>query len=506
MAKTLRSGDNRREQTSIKEDNKHLFRFTKYERVLILLFFITLPLSNPWVRGDGVGYYAFGRAILIGHNLDFTKDWLAANDSFRMGRIDSGGNIRPSQYTVTGHLDNHFTLGPAFLWAPFLVAAHLAVKISHLFGSHISADGVSSPYRIAMALSTALYGFLAIWISFRLAKKYCEEKWAFLGALGIWFASSLPVYMYFNPSWAHAHSAFAVALFLWYWDRTRAERTWIQWLILGAIAGLMINVYYVNAVLLIVPLLESLSEFWKRQKAHQLASARRLFIYDVIFSVTIFVALVPIFITKKIIYGSYFDLGYSENWFWSSPALLKVCFAADHGLFSWTPILILSVVGLFLLRRYARDLSFTFTAGFLIYLYTIGCYQNWDGLSSFGNRFFVSLTPMFVLGLASFFNWIADSGNERPATAFAYGATALLIVWNLGLIFQWGTHLIPVRGPISWRDAAYNQVAVVPVQSVRSLEAYFTSRGRLMNLIEQQDMQQLRERNEKPLDKSPRDD
>jgi hypothetical protein len=30
----------------------------KYERFLFLLFLLTLPLMNPWVRGDGVGYYA----------------------------------------------------------------------------------------------------------------------------------------------------------------------------------------------------------------------------------------------------------------------------------------------------------------------------------------------------------------------------------------------------------------------------------------------------------------
>jgi hypothetical protein len=34
----------------------------KYERFLVLLFLLTLPLMNPWVRGDGVGYYAYARA------------------------------------------------------------------------------------------------------------------------------------------------------------------------------------------------------------------------------------------------------------------------------------------------------------------------------------------------------------------------------------------------------------------------------------------------------------
>jgi Dolichyl-phosphate-mannose-protein mannosyltransferase len=473
-----------------------LHRFTKYERFLVLLFFLTLPLSNPWVRGDGVGYYAFGRAILIGGNLDFTKDWLHANSSFRMGRVSSDGNINENQFTVTGHLDDHFTIGPAILWAPFLVTAHLAVKASHIFGSQVSADGFSSPYRIAMALGTALCGFLGIWFSFLLARKYCGERWAFIAALGIWFASSLPVYMYFNPSWAHAHSAFVVALFLWYWDRTRAERTWTQWLILGAIAGLMMDVYYINAVLLIVPLMESLAGYWNRLKAGEIDRARRLFVSNVIFVIAILAGFIPTLITKKIIYGSYFYLGYTERWFWKSPALLKVCFSSEHGLFSWTPILLLSVAGLFLLRRYDRDLSIFLIGGFLVYLYAIGCYENWAGISSFGNRFFVSLTPLFVLGLASFFGWTASKWRERQSTTFAWGITALFILWNMGLIFQWGTHLIPARGPISWRDAAYNQYAVVPEQVTQTLRSYLVRRKELMNHIEQQDMKQLRNREE----------
>src|SRR5271154_2108847 len=28
-------------------------------RILLLVFLISLPLVNPWIRGDGVGYYAY---------------------------------------------------------------------------------------------------------------------------------------------------------------------------------------------------------------------------------------------------------------------------------------------------------------------------------------------------------------------------------------------------------------------------------------------------------------
>jgi hypothetical protein len=468
-------------------------RLTKYEKLLFLIFFLSLPLCNPWVRGDGVGYYAFGRSLLIQHNLNFQKDWLAANTSFRMGRTDPGGHVLAEQYTPTGHLDNHFSIGPAILWSPFLVMAHVAVRFYDALGGHAAADGYSEPYVLGMAFGTAVYGFLSVWISFRLARKYLAERWAFLGALGIWFASSLPVYMYFNPSWSHAHSAFMVALFVWYWDRTRQIRTSLQWVVLGAIAGLMMDVYYPNAILLLLPLLESLGIYWKGIVNTELKKTiGPLFLNNVLFAAVTFAAFLPTFISKKIIYGSYLNFGYGVLWFWDSPASLRVCFSSEHGLFSWTPITFLAVIGLFLFRRHDRVLALYSICAFAVFVYVIGCYQDWDGLSSFGNRFFVSLTVLFVLGLAAFFDWVAHVWNEHRARVVAPIATAILILWNLGLIFQWGTHLIPARGPISWRDAAYNQVAVVPVRAASTLANYLTQRRQLMRHIEEEDVKHLK--------------
>jgi hypothetical protein len=468
-----------------------LVKLGKYEWLLVFLFVLTLPLVNPWVRGDGVGYYAFARSMLIEHRLDFTKDWLEANTSFRMGRIDAGGRILPNQYTVTGHLDNHFAVGPAILWSPFLVVAHVGVLLCDRLGGHIAADGFSRPYVVAMALGTAFYGFLAVAISFGLAREYLPERWAFLATLGIWFGSSLPVYMYFNPSWSHAQSAFTISLFLWYWIRTRSARTWTQWVVLGALSGLMIDGYYVTAVLLLLPLLESLVGYWAALRGTASEPITRLFLKDVVFSSALLAASFPTLIAKKVIYGSYFDFGYTQRWFWKSPAFFKVCFSSEHGLFSWTPILILAVAGLFFLRKHDRALAWYLIVVFLAYVYAMGCYEDWDGISSYGNRFFVGLTPVFVLGLAAFFDSLARTWQERRAAILAWSATTALIAWNLGFIFQWGMHLVPDRGPIAWKAMAYNQFAVVPTEASSAMKAYLKNRGSLMQRIEQVDVKQL---------------
>src|SRR5579862_1147085 len=466
-----------------------------YQKLLFILFLLTLPLANPWVRGDGVGYYAYLRSALIDHDLRFENDYLGANESFVLYHVDPQGRLLSSFYTKTGYVENHFSVGPAILWAPVMLAVHGSVLLADRLGAHVDADGYSRPYLLAMAFTTACYGFLSLLLAFWIARKYFDDQWAFLATLGIWMASSLPIYMYFNPSWSHALSAFSVALFIWYWERTRAQRKAGQWVILGLTAGLMGNVYYPNIILLLFPALEVvyLLREKRRDSGQDIVPIQGLTLHGSIFLVSFIAALLPTFITRKIIYGSPFETGYPpiSTWNWTSPALLKVLFSSDHGMFSWTPILILAVVGLLILIKRDALLGAGSLVTFLVYYYFIASYPDWDGLSSFGNRFFISLTPIFILGLAallsSFSSWL---GKTTRAIAVACPILALFIAWNIGFIFQWGNHMVPARGEISWSKMVHNQFVEVPQRMADSLESYFMHRGEMMQHIEQEDIQQ----------------
>jgi hypothetical protein len=465
-----------------------------YRIALAVLFVLSLPIVNPWVRGDGVGYYAFARALLINHNLRFEPDWLSANPSFRHGRLAASGKILPSQYTRTGHLDNHFTVGPAILWGPFLSVAHAAVLLADRMGAKIAANGFSRPYLWTMALATAAYGFAGLLLAFDLARRYVEERWAFLAVVGIWFASSLPVYMYFNPSWSHALSAFAVALFIWYWHRTRGARSLMQWCLLAAAAGLMMNVYYPNVIFLLLPGMEAAADYFRATGPGEDAPRewRILLASHALFLCLTALMLAPTFLTRWIIYGNPFETGYPpvQTWAWGSPALGAVLFSADHGMLSWTPILVPAIAGLLLLYRRDRLFACGLLLSFAAFTYFIASYPDWDGISSFGNRFFVSLTPAFVLGLAMVLEGFGRAWHRRGRSfAAATGAIAVLILWNLGFLFQWGTQMIPARGPISWGKMVHNQYAVVPERITQGLEAYFLHRKTMMRQIEEQDMQ-----------------
>jgi hypothetical protein len=477
------------------------------ERLLLILFILSLPFLNPWVRGDGVGYYAFARAPLIEHSLDFTKDYQYANASFRGPRLDENNQPRSAFRTPTGHLDNHFTVGPAILWAPFLLLAHAGVLLARALGSSVPADGFSAPYRIAMAFATAFYGFLGLLLSFRLARQYVQERWALLATLAIWWASSLPVYMYFNPSWSHAHSAFVVALFLWYWHETRTSRSLPQWLILAAIAGLMLNVYYANAMVLAVLAVEALRQYRSafRHRAvpaetSAIPSVPGLLLRHFLFAATLLFCLLPTFISRYVVYGSPFESAYIplRDWLWSSPVFFSVLFSTNHGLFLWTPILLLALAGLFLFCRRESRVGVPLLAAFFAFYFLISCYPDWAGISSYGNRFFVSLTSFFILGLAVFFDRAAQLfRSPRAAFAAALALLAAASLWNIGLTFQWGSHLIPARGPVSFPEIVRNQFFVVPRQLAADFQRYFFKRKALMRQFEDRDNQQL-EKNPPP--------
>jgi len=218
-----------------------------------------------------------------------------------------------------------------------------------------------------------------------------------------------------------------------------------------------------------------------------------------LFALSVGVVMLPTFVSRWIVYGGPFKTGYLSirDFLWSSPVAWKVLFSPDHGLLSWTPILILSIVGLGIFARRLPRVGIPFLVATLCFYVFFALYPDWDGISSYGNRFFVSLTPLFIAGLAVMLESCAKRfARQTVAVAVSSAVVSCFVLWNLGLIYQWGTHLIPARGPISFRKAAYNQFAVVPGELSSHLQSYFFRRSDLMKQIEQKDREQLREGDE----------
>jgi hypothetical protein len=213
-----------------------------------------------------------------------------------------------------------------------------------------------------------------------------------------------------------------------------------------------------------------------------------------LFAAVMIACLFPTLFSRYVIYGNPFESGYVslKDWAWRSPYFLAVLFSPEHGLLVWTPILALACLGVVIFAFREPRVGSAILAATLAFYVFIACYPDWAGISSFGNRFFVSLTPIFIIGLGVFFDRIAHYfASQRAAMATLGAVAAILVMWNMAFIFQWGTHLVPARGPIVWTEMIHNQFAVVPREIAAKAQGFLFHRSDLMRQIEQRDIEQM---------------
>jgi hypothetical protein len=453
--------------------------------ILIVVYCFSVAFLSPTLRSDGVAYYAYVRSLVIDGDLDFRNEFSVGNPAFLEEYRDEKGTWRPELFTKTGYLMNRYSPGPALLWSPFFLLAHGTVLGLRAWGMAIPADGYSPPYLWLCALGSSLYAFVGLFLSYLLCREFFSKNAALAGVFTLWFASSLPVYMYFLPFMSHAHSVFTVALFLYVWHRTKEERTLGQWGILGGIAGLMISVYYLNVVFLLPLFIESVDRFRDAARGQKLAERMgQTGKAYAVFALSAAFALVPLILIKYTLYGSLLNAGYeNEAWYWTRPQLLAVLFSSYHGLLTWTPVVLLSLTGFVLLLPLNRQFGIAAILVFAAFLYIVASYQFWHAASSFGNRFFLSLTPLFILGLAALYQRLGAYAGNR----LCYSISFLLVVWNILFMFQWGTNMIPKRTPISWSAMIYNQIYVAPKRIGSAVIDLLRDKAGFYRKVEKQD-------------------
>src|SRR5260370_33782374 len=156
----------------------------------------------------------------------------------------------------------------------------------------------------------------------------------------------------------------------------------------------MINVYYPNTIVLTLLIPEALANYRKAIQQSNQASQEVISLvgFHLLFCAVVFVALSPTFVTRYFIYGGFFATGYVPiaQWAWRSPWFLALLFSANHGLFSWTPLLLIATAGLFLFWWRFPALGISVICMLLAFYYFMASYADWACISYYGNRCFVS--------------------------------------------------------------------------------------------------------------------
>lgn len=350
------------------------------------------------VIGDAVHHYVQLRSLVHDSDLDLANDY-ARVYGFEVSSAEGRAWIEP-RLTPTGRVRTLMPIGPALAWMPAYVAAWLA--------------GGSERVREAMPGLTGIAATtLAAWLMISTAMRLADRSAALVGVVGTWVGSHAIYYSLISPAYSHAMSMLATSLVVAHWSRARSRWRLGPAVVSGALVGIAALMRWQDAVWLAVPAIEAL-----RAEA---TAARRIG-WGVASALAAVAAFSPQMLVWQALYGQPFAIPQGASFMeWTSPNLIAVLFSDNHGLFTWTPMVLLSVIGGWSLCRRHRWAAAPVAAVVLSSWYVNAAVSDWWAGEAYGARRFLSLFPFMALGLAAF---VAPRGTTRPRRVLAVVALA----------------------------------------------------------------------------------
>ena len=383
------------------------------------------------VRSDGISYHVYLPAIILYGNPTL---WAVADESYGGAFPEYTGIYR---WPNTSWWLNSHPIGPAVLSLPFFLIAHALTLWSNL-----PPDGFSRYYQIGASLAGLTYGAAGLSVLLGFLRRHVTPGVSVLTILLITFGTNLFHYMTLDATFSHAFAFFLVSALVdvtdrWWRVPSRAHTSG-----LGAVVGLLLLTRHSHALLLAVPSLWGLGAgrsvatqvqaFWDRRWQVLLAGLvaglillPQLAIYHAV--------------TGRWIISSYALIPGAETL--HVPRVWDVWFSTQKGLFFWSPILLVSIAGLWLRDPLVRGARWSVVTAFLAISLLIGSWHDWQFGGSFGHRGFTDILPLLAIPIAAVIAWASRA--PAPARATVSLVTALAVALSVLQMWQYWIGLIP---------------------------------------------------------------
>jgi len=384
------------------------FRRRLYASVALAFFLLALLTRTAFftkpanfIVSDALAYYVYLPMLIIDHTVD-PKNQVEKYFPKLHWVID----VRKK--TELGAVHNKYPIGFALTLAPAFLGAHVVSKALFSVSGSVTwfPNGYTGAYQIIGLLWIMSLGLCSmIWLD-RMLVTHLQINGAAAGfsILAFWIGTHYAYYYFREPFMVHVVSTFwvcavvclaGVVLNQMERERLPAGKIWL----LAFSAAMAILCRPTNVFVL--PFF-----FHLGAKAVKTGLLPRL------------VKLAPLWLTAflpwlcqmalwlkttgHLLHYSYVD----ERFHWMRPALWQTLFSSRHGLFFWSPVLLLSVFGiamsLRLLNRRSHSFLVCHTAAACLLWYLNSCWHQWWFGDAFGARAFLELSGFFVTGLALF--------------------------------------------------------------------------------------------------------
>jgi hypothetical protein len=374
--------------------------------------------SLPHFSSDGYSYYVYLPAVFIYHDVTLEKlgqDWYG-------GTYPDAAGVR--RWASTGRLLDLHPFGTAVLMAPFFVAADLLTRWSNL-----PRDGFSLYYQHGAGIAGIVYLLLGLALVRRMLRETFSDGVVLATLVCLTWGTNLFHYAVFDGTFSHVYAFFLIGAWVWlverWWERPTARCS----LAMGGIAGLAVLVRHTNVIYaLILPLYGVVT--WRQAMARpgELRARWRLLAIITISAAAVIAPQLALYkwTTGQLLVNPYesYQLGFT----FSGAHVGDVLFSTQKGLFFWSPILLLSVTGVFVAPGRARALALSASIVFLLQTLLIASWTQWQFGASFGHRGFTDGLALAAPFIASSFAWAASQRRVVPLIAIVSAAAVLLSV------------------------------------------------------------------------------
>ena len=404
---------------------------------LALIFMISLHRYQKWSiniigGGDSWGYYMYLPAVFIYGDLANLEQTTAARIKYH-----SGHNIKADQ--KVGHIDKapmhesgrrvmKFTMGLSILYLPFFLIAHALAKIGGW-----PADGYSFIYLYIMHLASLFFVLWGFWLLRKLLLKWVSDWVCSITLLMIGLGTHLYFFTVYKSTMAHAHLFFLYALLIYATQKWYEAHRLKHALLVGLAAGFITLIRPTEIICLAIPLfwgihsikgLKDRFQFIKTQATSYLLSI----------GVYILVGL-PQLIYWKWASGDWLYYSYGDEGFdFANPHIVEGLFGFKNGWFTYTPIMLLAVAGIYFLWRQRHAALLPVLLFLPLHIYFTYSWWCWYYINGFGSRPMVEAAALLSIPFALFLDWAVKSGAVVRAILFSI---MLLFTWqNLFQTYQ----------------------------------------------------------------------
>lgn len=319
-----------------------------------------------------------------------------------------------------------YSMGMAVLYSPFFFITHL---YSQLFGMDTS--GYSMQYQLALLLSSLFYLAIGLFFLRKVLLMYFDQVVTSITLIVMVLGTNLLQYATYMAPMSHAYGFALFSVFIYLTIKWHSKPNYPTSILVGLVSGLIVLVRPANIFIVLFFILYQISN-WSdiKNKALFFIKEYKALLIIILFSIIVWI---PQLLYWKSVTGSFFYYTYrDEGFFFNNPQILKGLFSYRNGWLTYTPVMIFSLIGIFMLLKRHREFFVPILTFVIINTYVILSWWCWWYVG-FGNRAFIESYALLSIPFATFLSWFF---SKKILKIIIVPVIAFLVFLNSFMVWQ----------------------------------------------------------------------